>query len=47
MQNENKPVIEVESKTEQKTSNTRALLIVGVFVVLFICLIAFEISSKK
>lgn len=47
MQNENKPVIEVESKVEQKASNTRALIIVGVFVVLFICLIVFEISSKK
>lgn len=47
MQNENKPDIEVVNKVEQKESNTRALIIVGVFVLLFICLIAFEISTKK
>jgi hypothetical protein len=47
MQNETKPDIEVVNKVEQKESNMRALLIVGVFVVLFICLIAYEISTKK
>jgi hypothetical protein len=49
MQNEIKLDIKVATvnKGEQKESNTRALLIVGVFVVLFICLIAYEISTKK
>lgn len=48
MTNETKPDIEVSvNKVEQKESNTRALVIVGVFVALFICLIAFEIASKK
>ncbi len=46
MQNEDKPEIEV-NKGEQKESNTRALLIVAVFVILFICLIVFEVSTKK
>lgn len=46
MTNETKPDIEV-NKVEQKESNTRALVIVGVFVALFVCLIAFEIASKK
>lgn len=46
MTNETKPDIEV-NKVEQKESNIRALVIVGVFVALFICLIAFEIASKK
>lgn len=45
MQNE-KPDILVP-KTQQKESNARALIIVGVFVLLFICLIVFEISTKK
>ncbi len=48
MTNETKPDIEVTvNKSEQKESNARALIIVGVFVALFICLIAFEIASKK
>ncbi|MEA9356179.1 hypothetical protein SHI21_08200 [Bacteriovorax sp. PP10] len=49
MQNEIKPDIEVVTvnKGEQKESNIRALLIVGGFVLLFICLIAYEISTKK
>lgn len=47
MQNENKPDIEVVNKVEQKESNVRALIIVGVFVVLFICLIVYEVSTKK
>jgi hypothetical protein len=48
MTNETKPDIEVSvNKGEQKESNTRALVIVGIFVALFICLIAFEIASKK
>lgn len=46
MQNENKRDV-VVPKAEQKESNIRALLIVGVFVLLFICIIAFEISTKK
>lgn len=47
MQNETKPDVEVVTKVEQKESNIRALLIVGVFVALFIGLIVFEISTKK
>lgn len=46
MENEIKPDVEV-NKVEQKESNVRALLIVGVFVALFICLIVFEILTKK
>lgn len=48
MQNETKPDIEiVVNKVEQKESNIRALLMVGVFVALFIGLIVYEISTKK
>lgn len=46
MTNETKPDIEV-TKVEDKGSNIRALIIVGVFVALFIALIVFEVSSKK
>lgn len=46
MNNENKPDVEV-NKVEQKESNTRALIIVGVFVLFFIGMIIFEITTKK
>jgi hypothetical protein len=46
MSNETKPDIEIV-KTEDKSSNTRALVIIGVFVAFFIGMIVFEIASKK
>ena len=36
-----------DNKLKPNESNTRALVIVGIFVALFICLIAYEIASRK
>ena len=35
------------NKLKPNESNTRALVIVGIFIALFICLIAYEVVSKK
>lgn len=38
---------EVKKNTEVSNSNTRAIIIVIVFVILFVALIAFEVYTRK
>ena len=44
MTNEKKSEIEIK---EQNKTNARAIIIIGIFIALFIALIAYEIVSKK
>ena len=48
MTNETKSKIETKNiQVKQNSSNLRAIVVVGIFVLIFISLIAFEVISRK
>lgn len=47
MNSENTTVTESEKKAEEKNSNTRALVVAGFFILMFVGLVMYEIYSRK